>query len=74
MLRVNVEVTKTPTHLAQIDEIVIVNLGRTHGDGEVDYVVKHAGSRIGEIRHTPGDGHLVLTRKAIDLILDEGRS
>lgn len=70
MLRVNFEVTKTPTHLEQIDEVVIVNLGRVHGeDGQVDYVVKHAGARVGEIRHLPGDGALVLTRKALELIL-----
>lgn len=73
MLRVNFEVTKTSTHLEQIDEVVIVNTGRMHGeDGQVDYVVKHAGARVGEIRHLPGDGALALTRKALDLILEPG--
>lgn len=72
MLRVNFEVTKTPTDLSQIDEIVIVNTGRMHPDGTVDYVVKHFGSLKGEVRHTPNDGALVLAWKALELILKEG--
>lgn len=64
-LYITVQVTKTPTHLEQIHQLTITNLGITESDGRVRYRATLDGEIRAEVLHNPGDGALVLMHKAL---------
>lgn len=66
-----VQATKTPTHLEQIHQVTVTNTGiqLVLGDRAVTkYRVLLDGVEVGDVKHVPADGALVLLAKAFALV------
>lgn len=64
MLRINLEVTETPTRLKQIEEVVVKNTGQQE-NGQHLYYVYVGGEVVATVAHYRENGALALAELAL---------
>lgn len=67
MLRINLEVTDSPTRLRQIEEVVVKNTGETY-DGEHVYSVYMESEIVATVTHFQPNGALHLAELALSAV------
>jgi hypothetical protein len=65
MLRINLEVTETPTRLKQVAEVVVVSRGEPGQEEKVPYAVYINGEYRFMVSHDRPDGALALAAEAL---------